>query len=410
MNDGPSRGAAAPSGAGRPRLDSIDVVRGLVVALMVLDHVREYWSDTALVFQPTDLARTTPALFATRWVTHLCAPTFVFLAGASVWLQLAAARDDGARSGVARFQVTRGLWLVALELTVISFAFDFGAPFAFFQVIWAIGAGLVLLAALLRLPPTAVFVLGAVALLVADGIALTGAAAATRLPPLAQLGWHLLFAPGLATPLPGLVAYPLLPWFGILCMGFGAGPVFDRAPDARRRALLAAGAAALALFAVLRLANVGDAPWRPQATTALTALAFLNVSKYPPSPLFVLATLGVTLPLVGLLEARRRPAPAVLRPVESMLRAFGRTPMFTYLLHVFLVHGSALLVGVALGFPARAFTRFLEDPAPLRALDWGFGLPTVYAVWAATCVALWPASRWYAARRAQAPRWWMRYL
>ncbi|MFL5583045.1 MAG: DUF1624 domain-containing protein, partial [Gemmatimonadaceae bacterium] len=396
-----------PRGARGARVDSIDVVRGLVVALMVLDHVREYWSNTALVFQPTDLARTTPALFATRWVTHLCAPTFVFLAGASVYLQCVAARD---RRAVARFQVTRGLWLVALELTVVGFAFDFAAPFFFFQVIWAIGAGLVLLAALLRLPPSTVFAVGATTLLAADSIAQLGAPLAPGLPPVAQLAWHLLFAPGPAAPLPGFVAYPLLPWFGVLCMGYGAGPAFARPAGERRRALLRIGAAALALFALARLANVGDVPWRAQSTAVFTALAFLNVSKYPPSPLFVLVTLGVTLSLAGLLDARRTAAPAPLRPVGAVLRAFGRTPMFTYLLHVFLVHGSALAAGVALGFPARAFTRFLEDPAPLRALGWGFGLPTVYAVWAATCLALYPASRWYAARRARAPRWWMRYL
>ena len=189
----------APAHGERPtaRLEPIDLVRGLVIALMVLDHVREYWSDTALLFQPTDLTRTTPALFATRWITHLCAPTFVFLAGASVFLQWSRAAD---RRAVARFQLTRGAWLALLDLTVVSFALNFAAPFPIFEVVWAIGMGLVLLTPLLRVRPAVVALLGAMLLVGAHVAAPVAFGLAARAEPATAFLLRLLFVPGPATP------------------------------------------------------------------------------------------------------------------------------------------------------------------------------------------------------------------
>lgn len=383
---------------GTARLESIDLLRGLVIALMVLDHVREYFSADALIFSPTDLTRTTPLLFATRWVTHLCAPTFVFLAGVSAFLQ----RTNGrSRREVAGFLFTRGLWLIVLELTVVSFGFDFGAPYFFFQVIWAIGLGMVLLAPLLWLPPAAVLALGAVIVLGHDAFA---SVQATDFGAWA-LGWRLFMAPGPATPLPGIVAYPALPWFGILCAGYGLGAVFVR-PDAERRPRVAALAvAALALFAVLRtLHSYGDpAPWSVQSSAIFTVLALLNVSKYPPSLQYTLLTLGVSL-LVSL------PLERVQGFVRRMLLAFGRTPMLTYLVHIYVVHGLALLVGLAMGLPAAAFANFLASTDRLKAVHWGFGLPVVYGVWLLVLVVLYPMSRAYAALRRRRRAWWMSYI
>ena len=394
----PDAGAVAPR-----RLESIDLLRGLVIALMVLDHVREYFSFDALQFEATDLARTTPALFATRWVTHLCAPTFVFLAGASAYLQRAGEPD---RARVARFLVTRGLWLIALELTVVVFGFHFGYPFFFFQVIWAIGLGLVLLAPLLWLPPAAVLTLGALIVAGHDALGPVNASDLGVLGP----AWRLLMEPGPAPGgLPGFVAYPALPWFGVLCLGYGMGAVFTRPDAERRRTLLAVGAGALAVFAALRLANgYGDpAPWAPQASGVFTALSFLKVSKYPPSLLFVLVTLGLSLPIGVALEQLRG---SVGGPVARVLLAFGRTPMFTYLVHVYLVHALALAAGVAAGVPASAFTSFLDGPDRLRAAGWGVGLPAVYAIWLLVVAGLYPVSRWYAGLKQRRRAWWMRYL
>ena len=401
--DPPPRPAPRAGGPAPRRLDAIDQLRGLVIVLMVLDHVREYFSAEALRFEATDLARTTVALFATRWVTHLCAPTFVFLAGAGAYLQRAAEPDRGR---VARFLATRGLWLVALELTVISAGFEFGYPFFFFQVIWAIGVGMVVLAALVWAPPPAVLGLGALIVAGHGALAALRPPAASALTPL----WQLFMAPGPApAPLPGVVAYPALPWLGVMCLGYGLGPVFARPPRERRRALAALGAGALALFVLLRAANgYGDpAPWTPQPSGAFTALSFLRVSKYPPSALFVLATLGVALPLGLLLERLRGRVGGAL---AGVLLAFGRTPLFTYLVHVYLVHGLALAAGVASGVPAAAFTHFLSEPARIRATGWGVGLPAVYAIWLLTVAMLYPIARWYAALKAQRRAWWMRYL
>jgi uncharacterized membrane protein len=381
------------------RLELIDRLRGLVIALMVLDHVREYFSADALRFEATDLARTTAALFATRWVTHLCAPTFVFLAGAGADLQRA---GDADRGRVARFLATRGLWLIVLELTAISFAIDFGWPFLFFQVIWAIGLGMVLLAALVWAPPAAVLALGVVIVAGHELLAPIDAAGLGALAP----AWRLLLEPGpLPAPLPGAVAYPALPWFGVMCLGYGLGPLFRRPEPERRRAILSFGIGLLALFAVLRALNgYGDpAPWARQPTALFTALSFFKVSKYPPSLDFVLVTLGVALPIGLALEHGRG-------LVGRVLLAFGRTPLFTYLVHIYLVHGLALAAGVAAGMPARPFLRVLSDPGRLAAAGGGVGLPAVYAVWLLVVAMLYPAARWYAALKARHPGWWLRYL
>lgn len=389
---------AATTRHGTARLDSIDALRGLVIALMVLDHVRDFWSADAFQFQPTDLTKTTPLLFLTRWVTYLCAPTFVFLAGVSVFLQRANARS---RRDVARSLVLRGAWLIVLELTLVGVGFDFGF-YPFFQVIWAIGLGMMLLAALLWVPPAAVLTLGAV---IVAGHNAFDSVDAGRLGAWA-LPWRLLMALGPTTPLKGFVAYPALPWFGMMAAGYGLGPVFLRPDAERRRALAALSAGALVLFAALRLTHgYGDqAPWGAQPRGAVyTALSFINVSKYPPSLQYALLTLGVALPLGLALERVRG-------PVSRVLLAFGRTPMLTYLVHVYLVHGGALLVGLAMGLPARAFANFFEGTDALKAAHWGVSLPVVYLVWLLVLALLYPMSRAYARLRRERRAWWMSYI
>lgn len=406
----PPAAPAAPPAPGTParaaRLDGIDLVRGLVVALMVLDHVREYWSDTALAFDPTDLSRTTAAIFLTRWITHLCAPTFVFLAGTSVRLQWARTGDDPvARAAVRRFNVTRGLWLCALELTVVMLGFNFGAPFLFFQVIFAIGLGLVLLAPLLAAPTGALVAVGALALVAGNLLVGPVAALSGALPPALAIPLRVLFVPGPLPGVAGLAIYPVVAWWGIMVLGYAAGTLFLRAPAERRRLLLGLGGALLAAFVVLRLANVGDGDrWAAQASAGFTLLSFIDVSKYPPSPLYALVTLGITIPLCALLEGTRE------RVVSPVLRAFGRTPMFTYVAHVYLVHGSAMLAGVLMGFPAAAFTNFFTNIPRLVELRWGVGLGWIWLIWLVTCALLWPLARWYDARRTTRPSPWMRYV
>lgn len=383
--------------SGAARLDMIDVLRGWVIALMVLDHVRDYFHRDAFAFDPLDLDRTTPLLFATRWITHLCAPTFVFLAGVSIHLQLA---SGVARARVAQLALSRGLWLIALELTVIVFGFHFQWPFLFLQVIWAIGLGMVALAALLWLPRAAVLLLGAA--IVAGHAALAGLAPPSS-SPWAPL-WTAMLRPGVIAGVPGFVAYPALPWIGLMLLGYGLGPLFAWPPARRRRALAAVAASALAAYAGLRLLDIGDPrPWRRLADPWLDAASFLNVSKYPPSLQYALLTLGAAL-LLGLALERLR------GPLRALLLAYGRTPLFTYLLHIYLVHALALIAGVASGVPATAFIGFLGGAQRLADAGWGVSLGAVYAVWLLVLALLYPLSRWFAGVKRRRRDRWLSYL
>jgi uncharacterized membrane protein len=366
------------------RAVGVDLLRGLVIVLMVLDHVRDYFHVDAFVFDPTDPSRTTPLLFAIRWVTHVCAPTFVLLAGVSAWLQRANGKDA---AELSRFLLSRGLWLIALEFTVLAFGFNFAWPFAFVQVIWAIGAGMIVLAALVHLPARAVLAMGVVIVIghqLLEPVDAIGSGAGAVI-------WRLLLEPGPAGFMPGVILYPALPWLGILCLGYGMGFVFTQPPPRQDRVLVAAGVAALAVFLLVRgLNGYGDPrPWIVHPTAGGTIMSLLNVSKYPPSLAYVLATLGVALPLVPLLR-RLRGWPA------EVLLAFGRTPLATYLLHVYLVHGSALLLAAALGFPPSVLVNFLGDPGRAVTAGWGVGIGWVVAIWLLTVAALYPFSRWFA--------------
>jgi uncharacterized membrane protein len=374
-------GGAKAVARAHKRIDLVDRLRGLVIILMVLDHSREYFHSGALAFDPTDPGRTWLALYLTRWVTHLCAPTFVFLAGVSVYLQQWRGKSPEQLSFTL---VTRGLWLIALELTVISFGFNFAWPYAFLQVIWAIGMGLILLVAFVRLPAWVSTLTGAI--IIAGHQWIAGHVDGTG------LLWQLAFRPG---PLPldsGLLAYPFVPWFGVMLAGYGLGSAFVRPRAERRRFLSCMSIGCIVLFILLRAANgYGDpAPWSLQPTVLQTAMSFMDVSKYPPSLDFVLVTLGMSLSIANLLD--RLPASAT-----GLLVALGSAPFFVYLLHIYLVHGAALIVGSLRGVPWRAFTDYLGDPSKLIAAGWGISLAWVFVVWAAIVLALYAPAAWYSA-------------
>lgn len=392
---GPLQAGVTRSGAAR--LDGIDALRGLVIVIMVLDHVRDFFHRTAFTADPLAIEGGDPALFLTRWITHLCAPTFVFLAGVSIWLQRANGKPDGA---LTRFLLTRGLWLIVLELTLVTVGFNFGW-FGFLQVIWAIGASMVAMAALIRLPRQAVLALGVA--IVAGHQAL----APVDPPDLGAAGplWAYAMEFGPTPGMPGFLAYPFVPWLGIMMAGYGLGDLFRAAPRRRTRGVLVLCAVLLAAFVVIRgLNGYGDPrPWAVQDTPLWTALSFIDVAKYPPSLDYVLATLGLSLATLPLLER-------LGGPVKSALLTFGRTPLFTYLVHVWLAHALALVVGVIVGVPASAFFNLLGDPS--RALDagWGFGLLPVYGFWLLTLALLWPLSRAFERFKARRRDWWLGYL
>jgi uncharacterized membrane protein len=389
---------AALTRTGALRLDAIDLLRGLVIVLMVLDHVRDYVHASAFVFSATDLTQTTPVLFMTRWITHLCAPTFVFLAGVSIFMQRANGKSPAELSS---FLLTRGLWLILLEFTIIGFGFNWGPPLAFMQVIWAIGAGMVLMAVVIRLPASAVLALGVVIVV--------GHQSMTSFVDVKQLGawtqaWFLTMQPGPTLFLRGFIPYPVIPWFGVMCLGYGLGFVFRQPPEQRRRSVLGLALSLLAAFAVLRAINgYGDpAPWSVQSNPIMTMLSFINISKYPPSLMYVLVTLGVSMLLFLALER-------LAGPLQKLLLAFGRTPLFTYVLHIYVAHTLALLIGVLGGKPAGYYFDFLSQFGGATH-GYGYGLPAVYVAWLAVLLLLYPLSSWFARVKRERRDWWMSYL
>ena len=380
-----------PASAGE-RLLAIDQVRGLVIVLMVLDHVRDFFSNAQ--FSPTDLAKTTPALFLTRWITHFCAPAFVFLAGTSAFL----AGRKLSRPALSRFLASRGLWLIVVEFTVVSFAWSFNLDYRMglvMQVIWAIGASMCCLSLLVWLP------LGAVATLGGGMIAahnLLDAVTPESWGPYAPL-FTLLHVQA-RIPI-GFVVYPLIPWVGVMCVGYAFGALYARSAAQRNRLTLGLGAAGCAVFIALRALNgYGDpAPWSPQSSGLFTTLSFLNVSKYPPSLAYLLMTLG---PMLLALWALERWPRAWLAPLVT----FGRVPLFAYVVHLLIAHITAGALGALLGYGPVILGEFPFFYPP----DWGFSLPWVYAAWGAVLFCLYPACHWFAGVKGRRKDFWLKYL
>jgi uncharacterized membrane protein len=379
---------------GRRRLDHVDLLRGLVMVIMVLDHVRAYFTEAR--FDPTDLARTDAALFATRWITHYCAPVFIFLAGASAWI----AGTRRTRGQLAGFLLSRGLWLILLEATVITFAWYFTTEWRLgvvAQVIWVIGASMIVLAGLIALPRPAIAAFGLVLVLghnLLDGIPPESLGAFAPL-------WRVLHVAGPLGVVPVFLLYPLVPWVGVMALGYAAGETVFRDDSVGGRRLLVAGTVVIAAFVVLRTINgYGDPSARlSDGSFTLLAMSFLNLTKYPPSLLYILMTLGPALVALALLRrARGRVADALV--------TFGRVPFLFYVAHLYLVHALAVAAGVLQGFPASSIrTAFLFLPE-----GYGFGLPVVYLVWLAAVAALYPLCRRYASIKARSRVWWHSYL
>jgi uncharacterized membrane protein len=387
----------------RERIQAVDLLRGLVIVLMVLDHVRDYFHAEAFLFSAVDPDRSYPMLYAVRWVTHLCAPVFVALAGASAYLQLQAGKPV---ADVRRLLWTRGLWLVALELTVIGFGWNFVTPLPFLQVIWAIGISMIALAAVISFRPAALAAIGA-AIVIGHNLLdpLTPAAFGSL-----GLAWVFLHEGGpitIAGEAFGFIVYPVLPWIGVMFVGFGLGRAFVLDRSQRTRVFAGAGLSMLIAFLALRVTSgFGDpAPWAARDDVGRSVMAFLNVEKYPPSLLYVLATLGVALMLTPLLE--RLP-----RLGREVLLTYGRVPLLAYVSHIYMVHGLMLLAALAVrGDPSVAFgfvTNALTNPEALKG--WGFGLPVTLAVWVLVLALLYPLCRWFGELKKRRHDWWLSYL
>ncbi len=400
----------------RRRIHAIDFLRGVVMMIMLIDHVRDFAHAGALQSDPTDPATTTVAVFFTRWITHFCAPTFVFLSGVSIYLQKLNGKSN---SELSRFLITRGLWLIFLEFTVIRFSLVFNFDYSNFglaQVIWAIGFSMIVMAAMIYLPVKLVGAVG-IAMIVLhnllDGIQVPPqiAFAGTPPPDLSQIIWIIFHQPGIVPLLGGacqiFFAYPLLPWVGVMMAGYALGTVHVIDADRRRKVLIGLGLAAVVLFVVVRAINVyGDpVPWSSQASGLQTFLSFLNTTKYPPSLLFLLMTLGPSLLVLALTD--RIDGSARWQRVAIV---FGSVPMFYYIPHLFLAHGSAVLLSYLTGKDTGYLFLNLLEMGQAAPPGHGFPLWVVYALCVAILIVLYPLCKWYGDLKRRNKHWLLSYL
>ena len=416
----------------RARIDSIDLLRGIVMVIMMLDHTRDFVHSGAWLFDPTDLTKTTTALFLTRWITHYCAPVFVFLAGTGAYLQRARGKS---KRELSKFLVTRGLWLIVLEFTVVKFGVYFHPDYRFLgmmQVIWVIGASMIVLAALIHLPLRVIAAFGAAMIALhnlLDGFKVAGwQGPNSPVPSVAHKLWIVLHQPFSGFPVFGfpspvvVVIYPLIPWVGVMALGYAFGSLYQRraqtAGDAtanytdaklRQKRLLIVGAAATLLFIVLRASNVYGDPslWSRQKNFLFTILSFVNTTKYPPSLLFLLMTLGPALLLLAWFESDTFPRGRL----RDALVTFGRVPLFFYLLQWYTAHLIAIVVGLIAGQPVAWQWESPVDKfthPPLTGV--GFRLWVVYVCWIVGVLLLYPLCKWFAGVKARRRDWWLSYL
>jgi uncharacterized membrane protein len=402
--------APAPAPVGRlvtasptppDRLESVDLLRGVVMIIMALDHVRDFISER-IFLDPTDLQTTTPGIFLTRWITHYCAPTFIFLAGAAAFL-------SGTRGKTTRqlswFLFSRGLWLAFLEVTINRMLWMFNYDFIHHGagVFWAIGWAMVLLSVLVYLPTWTVTTIG---------LSLIGLHNVFDLRPdqvpIPALLWVILHSPGKAKVVGSITfetGYCLLPWMGVMAAGYGFGTLLQLRPLERLRMLFPLGLAVALGFIVFRAMNgYGDPrPWELQSTTLFTFFSFLNCTKYPASLLYLMMTLGPAILFLGVFD---RPLGPLARPIIT----FGRVPLFFYLLHIALIHGGAVVCDyLRFGWSPLLGNGpwFKREEAPE---SYGLSLPMVYLAWVGVILVLYWPCRWYAEVKRRRPGGLLSYL
>ncbi|WP_103124627.1 DUF1624 domain-containing protein [Nostoc cycadae] len=382
------------------RIISIDMLRGLVMVLMVLDHVRIFFTNVR--FRPTDLTQTNIPLFFTRWLTHLCAPTFIFLAGVGAYLYFE--NRPQTKLELSRYLIIRGLWLVFLELTVVRFGWIFEPTYSFSAagVLWAIGWSMVVLAALIRMPIPLIATVGIVLIC---GHNLFDHIHAEQL---GRWGWFwvILHEPKMLMPFANkslIISYPLIPWIGVMATGYAFGIVLKQEKSYRQRFLLRLGLGLITGFVILRALNIyGDpSPWTVQNNFSFTILSFINCQKYPPSLLYLLITLGLAALLLYLFEKHRF---RIFKP----LVLFGQVPLFFYIVHIWLLH----LMAILLAFPKYGLKAIIMPfiASSLMPADYGYDLPMLYNFWIIMIVLLYPICSWFKGYKAKHPSKWLKYL
>jgi uncharacterized membrane protein len=391
-----------------PRIQSVDALRGAIMMLMAIDHIRDYVARSAQQFLPTDLTRTTPAVFFTRWITHFCAPVFMLTAGLGAYFWMS--RGHHSKGELSRLLISRGVWLIVLEVTLLRLIFfsqiSFTANPVILIILWAIGISMIALAGLIHLPMR---VIAAVSIAMIALHNLLDHVSAERFGRAAWI-WDILHQQNVFAfhGINFVTAYPVLPWIGVMAGGYCLGAVFEWDGQRRQRFLVRMGLALLAAFVVVRAVNIYGDPlrWSQQASPVFTVLSFLNVRKYPPSLDFLLMTLG--------------PAMVVMAGLENFhfqfanpLIVFGRVPFFYYGAHLLLAH----LIAIGMNFVRYGAKSFLLIAPPsmgssneLFPGDYGFPQWTVYAVWVVVLLLLYPACLWFARLKQRRHDWWLTYL
>ena len=387
------------------RIESIDLLRGAVMIIMALDHVRHTFHYESYLYDPTDLTKTSVVIFFTRWITHFCAPVFVFLAGISAYLY----GVNKSRQELASYLFTRGLWMVFVELFIIGLGNTYNPTYPFYvlQVIWVIGISMMILSGLIFLNRQ--IILAIAILLIAghnllDKIHVTGTG-------MGAFFWAILHEPanfkfgGVTI----YVMYPLLPWIGIIALGYYLGYLYSAHYDTEKRfkTLVVMGFSSISVFYLLRLLNIyGDASqWSAQKNIAFSLLSLLNVTKYPPSLLYTLLTLGVALIFMAFAES----------PLNSFTRkivVFGRVPFFYYVVHLYLIHLLAIGGAVISGYHWSVMILKTRISLVPELKGFGFNLLTVYMIWIGLILVLYPCCKWYSSykRNHLSSRRWLSYM
>jgi uncharacterized membrane protein len=410
----------------RPRIDSVDLLRGIVMVVMMLDHTRDYIHSGALLFDPLDLSKTTVWLFFTRWITHYCAPVFVFLAGTGAYLQFARGKS---KSELSRFLITRGLWLIFLEVTVVRAAafFNLDPSFLLFlQVIWVIGFSMIVLAALIHLPLPVTGAFGVLMIFIHNYFdrfpVRPWQGPGSPVPTWGAKLWMLFHQPGIfpvgskfPSPL-AFVLYPLIPWIGVMAAGYVFGSLYKKDAATRRRWLLIVGSAAVALFVIIRVLDRYGEPqhWSRQKNTLFTILSFINTTKYPPSLDYLLMTLGPAIIGLYFFEPGRAAIATATQSIGSWVRqffvTFGRVPLFYYVLQWVTSHLIAVALHAAFGKPVRWLFQTPVSWFTNPPHGNGFPLWVVYLSWIGGVLLLYPLCKWFASVKARRRDWWLSYL
>ena len=382
------------------RVSSIDLLRGVVMIIMALDHTRDYFHGDAMFFDPSNLEKTNPILFFTRWITHFCAPVFVFLAGTGAFLS----GQRKSKRELSMFLLTRGLWMIVVEIFISGFGWGFNIEFPWtgLQVLWALGISMIALAGLIHFSPKVILSIGILIVLghnMLDGIHVDtwwwSALHETRI---YELGANRRLR----------FSYPVLPWIGIMALGYCLGTLYKKEvlQSVRKKWLLIFGLSVTVLFIILRAINIyGDPqPWSQQPSWSFTLLSFLNTAKYPPSLLYTLMTLGPSMIFLAFTEN-------VSRKLTMPVIHFGRVPMFYYIVHIYLIHLLAMVAAELSGF--HWYDMILErrpqfDP---QLKGYGFSLLATYFVWIGVVLMLYPLCKWYDEyKTAHKDKWWLSYL